>query len=43
MTSTIVGVLAGLSLIILIGMGVAMTLSIIFSPDEYEDIRDTDR
>lgn len=42
MFETTIAILTALSLVILIGMGVAMVLSIVFSPDEWDDVRDTD-
>jgi hypothetical protein len=42
MVANTIAVLTALTLVILVGMGVAMVLSVIFSPDDYDDIRDTD-
>ena len=42
MVANTIAALTALTLVILVGMGVAMVLSVIFSPDDYDDIRDTD-
>lgn len=42
MLETTIAIFTALTLVILVGMGVAMVLSVIFSPDDYDDIRDTD-
>jgi|688.fasta_scaffold886866_2 hypothetical protein len=42
MLTAIITIVAALSLLILIGVGIAMTLSVIFNADPYDDIHYTD-
>lgn len=43
MFTAAIAVLTAISIVILIGVGAAMALSIIFNADPYDDIHDTER